>query len=224
MKQSDDQEQPAETPPGFSRRSFFKGLGTVAAATTATSSLRAAAAELEKLNDERKFGPEAVKVTLNINGEDRPFEIEPRVTLLDVLRHRTTLTGAKEVCDRATCGACTVLLDGTPVYSCMTLAIEAQGRKITTVEGLAKGGELNPVQKAFVESDALMCGYCTPGFVMSVHALLQKNQKPTADEVRKACSGNLCRCGTYPRVVRAALAAAGVQTQEKVEMITVDNV
>jgi aerobic-type carbon monoxide dehydrogenase small subunit (CoxS/CutS family) len=141
------------------------------------------------------------------------------VTLLDLLRNRTDLTGTKEVCDRATCGACTVWLDGTPVYSCMTLAIEAQRREITTIEGLSKGGELTPVQKAFVNCDGLQCGFCTPGFVMSVTALLKQKPKPTEEDVRKACSGNLCRCGTYPRVFAAALEAAGVKTASRVEVI-----
>jgi xanthine dehydrogenase YagT iron-sulfur-binding subunit len=201
-----------------SRRNFLKALGTTAVASAAAQT-KAVAQELQKYNDEKIHGPGAVPVALKINGETRKFEIEPRVTLLDLLRNRTNLTGTKEVCDRATCGACTVLLDGAPVYSCMTLAIEAQRREITTIEGLAKGGELTPVQKAFVKCDGLQCGFCTPGFVMSVTALLQRNPKPTADEVRKACAGNLCRCGTYPRVFAAALEAAGVKTASKAEVI-----
>jgi aerobic-type carbon monoxide dehydrogenase small subunit (CoxS/CutS family) len=130
------------------------------------------------------------------------------------------LTGSKEVCDRGTCGACTVLFDDKPVYSCSVLAIEAQGKAITTIEGLAKEGQLSPVQKAFIEQDALMCGFCTPGFVMSVTALLKQNPHPTEAQVKHACCGNLCRCGTYPRVLQAALKAAGVNTASKTEVIS----
>jgi xanthine dehydrogenase YagT iron-sulfur-binding subunit len=201
-----------------SRRNFLKALGTTAVASAA-SQARGVAQELQKFNDEKIHGPGFVPVALKINSETKRFEVEPRVTLLDLLRNRTNLTGTKEVCDRATCGACTVLLDGTPVYSCMTLAIEAQRHEITTIEGLSKGGELTPVQKAFVNCDGLQCGFCTPGFVMSVTALLQRNPKPTEEEVRKACAGNLCRCGTYPRVFAAALEAAGVKSASKAEVI-----
>ena len=201
-----------------SRRNFLKTLGTTAVASAA-SQAKGVAEELQKFNAEKIQGPGAVPVTLKINGEAKKFEVEPRVTLLDLLRNRTSLTGSKEVCDRATCGACTVLLDNTPVYSCMTLAIEAQQREITTVEGLSKGGELTPVQKAFIKCDGLQCGFCTPGLVMSVTALLKRNPKPTEQDVRKACAGNICRCGTYPRVFAAALEAAGVKTASKTEVI-----
>jgi aerobic-type carbon monoxide dehydrogenase small subunit (CoxS/CutS family) len=195
----------------WSRRTFFKGLGTTAVATAAAQA-GAVAAELEKLNAEKVVGPGAVPVTLNVNGQKLSLHLEPRVTLLDALRNYSSLTGAKEGCDRATCGACTVLLDGTPVYSCMKLAIEAQEHAITTVEGLAQGGQLSKVQQAFLEQDALMCGYCTPGFVMSITGLLQKKPHPSPEEVRHACAGNLCRCGTHPRIVQAALRACGAQT------------
>jgi xanthine dehydrogenase YagT iron-sulfur-binding subunit len=201
-----------------SRRNFLKALGTAAVASAAAQA-KGVAEELQKFNAEKIHGPGAVAITLKINGETKKFEVEPRVTLLDLLRNRTNLTGTKEVCDRATCGACTVLLDDTPVYSCMTLAIEAQQREITTVEGLSKGGELTPVQKAFINCDGLQCGFCTPGFVMSVTALLKRNPKPTPEDVAKACAGNLCRCGTYPRVFAAALEAAGVKTASKAEVI-----
>lgn len=209
---SPDAPASAAGPFGVSRRNFLKALGTTAISTAAARA-RSVAEEMGKFNDEKVRGPGAVPVTLRINGESKNFEVEPRVTLLDVLRYQAGLTGAKEVCDRATCGACTVLLDGTPIYACMKLAIDAQGPEITTVEGLAKKpGELTAVQKAFVDCDGLQCGFCTPGFVMSVTALLQRNPKPTSDDVKKACSGNLCRCGTYPRVFAAALEAAGVKT------------
>jgi aerobic-type carbon monoxide dehydrogenase small subunit (CoxS/CutS family) len=206
-------------PRTVSRRSFLKSFGTTAA-VAATAQVEAVAQELAKANTEKTYGPEAVPITLNINGKAVSLQVEPRVTLLDALRNHLDLTGAKEVCDRATCGACTVLMDGAPIYSCSKLAIEAQGHEITTVEGLARDGALTPVQQAFVSQDALMCGYCTPGFVMSVTALLRKNPRPTAEEVRHACSGNLCRCGTYPRIMQAAFKAAGLPVASKTEVLS----
>src|SRR5215469_7019659 len=195
----------------FSRRTFLKSLGTVAA-TAATAQVKTVAAELEKANAEKRVGPGAVPVTLRVNGKPLKLMLEPRVTLLDALRNYSSLTGAKEGCDRATCGACTVLVNDKPIYSCQKLAIEAQDCEITTVEGLAEDGKLSRVQQAFLEKDALMCGYCTPGFVMSVTALLKWNPNPTAADVKHACAGNICRCGTQPRVLQAALKAAGVAT------------
>jgi len=201
-----------------SRRSFLKTFGTTAAAA-ATAQVEVVAQELQKANAEKTLGPGAVPITLNVNGNSLKLEVEPRVTLLEALRNHSNLTGAKEVCDRATCGACTVLLDGTPIYSCSKLALEAQGHEITTVEGLAKDGKLSSVQQAFIDQDGLMCGYCTPGFVMSVTALLQNTPRPTADEVKHACAGNLCRCGTYPRIMQAAFKAAGLPVADKTEVI-----
>jgi aerobic-type carbon monoxide dehydrogenase small subunit (CoxS/CutS family) len=202
----------------LSRRTFLKSLGTVAA-TAATAQVTSVAAELEKANAEKVIGPDAAPVTLNVNGAKLKLMLEPRVTLLDALRNYSSLTGAKEGCDRATCGACTVLLGDTPIYSCQKLAIEAQGQEITTVEGLAKNGNLTKVQQAFLDKDALMCGYCTPGFLMSVTALLKKNPRPNADDVKHACSGNVCRCGTHPHILQAALKAAGVETASKTEVV-----
>jgi aerobic-type carbon monoxide dehydrogenase small subunit (CoxS/CutS family) len=203
----------------ISRRSFLKTFGT-SAAVAATAQVEAVAAELEKANKEKIIGPDAVPITLNVNGKPIQLQVEPRVTLLDAIRNMTPLTGCKEVCDRATCGACSMFVDDKLVYSCSMLAIEGQGKKITTIEGLAENGKLSKVQEAFIEEDALMCGYCTPGFVMSVTALLRKNSKPTEAEVRHACSGNLCRCGTYPRILHAALKAAGVSKTAKTEVIS----
>lgn len=202
-----------------SRRFFLKSFGTTAAAA-ATAQVEAVAAELEKANTEKVYGPGTVAITLQVNGKPLKLNVEPRVTLLEALRNHSNLTGAKEVCDRGTCGACTVLLDDKPVYSCSKLAIDSQSAKITTVEGLAKDGKLSPVQQAFIDQDALMCGFCTPGFIMSVTALLKQNPRPTADQVKHACSGNLCRCGTYPRVVQAALKASGVAVANKTEVIS----
>jgi aerobic-type carbon monoxide dehydrogenase small subunit (CoxS/CutS family) len=175
-----------------------------AAIAGAIAKVTAAAQSVESLDGQKPVGPGPVKLVLQVNGSRHQVEVEPRVTLLDVLRNRLQLTGAKEVCDRATCGACTVLVNGQPVYSCMKLAVEMQAQEITTIEGLGGPNNLTPIQRAFVECDALMCGYCTPGFVMSLTALFTANQKPTLEEIKKACSGNLCRCGTYPHIFKAA--------------------
>jgi aerobic-type carbon monoxide dehydrogenase small subunit (CoxS/CutS family) len=207
-----------ETLGAHSRRTFLKSLGTVAV-TAATAQTNAVAAELEKVNAEKVLGPGAVPVTLKVNGETLKLKLEPRVTLLDALRNYSSLTGAKEGCDRAACGACTVMMDDLPIYACQKLAIEAQGREITTVEGLAKNGKLTRVQQAFWDKDALQCGYCTPGFIMSVTALLKKNPRPTADEVKQACAGNLCRCGTHPHILQAVFQATGVNTASKTEVM-----
>lgn len=203
---------------GVSRRDFLKGLGTTALSAAAMSA-GGVAKELAQTNAERTYGPGPVPVFLSINGVKRILQLEPRVTLLEALRTHAGLTGTKESCDRATCGACTVLLDDVPVYACSMLAIEAQGAEITTIEGLAKTGELTQLQQAFVDQDGLQCGYCSPGFVMGLTALLRKNPHPTEAEVRKACSGNLCRCGAYPGIFAAALKTAGVKTASKLEVI-----
>ena len=207
-----------ETFGAVSRRTFIKGLGATAI-TTVAAQTAAVAQELEKANAEKVVGPGAVPVTLTVNGEKLQLQLEPRVTLLDALRNYSSLTGSKEGCDRAACGACTVLFDGAPIYSCQKLAIEAQGHEITTVEGLAKNGTLSKVQQAFIDKDALQCGYCTPGFVMSVTALLDKNPRPTLAEAKQACSGNLCRCGTHPHVLKAIFEAAGIGVADQTEVI-----
>ena len=201
-----------------SRRSFLRTFGTTAA-VAATAQVDAVAQQLANANAETPVGPQAVPVALTVNGKSLRIQLEPRVTLLEALRDHANLTGSKEVCDRATCGACTVLLDGTPIYSCSKLAVDSQGHQITTIEGLAENGKLTKAQQAFVDQDALMCGYCTPGFVMSVTALLNKNARPNAEEVKHACAGNLCRCGTYPRIMQAAFKAAGLPVSSKTEVI-----
>jgi xanthine dehydrogenase YagT iron-sulfur-binding subunit len=189
---------------GFSRRSFLKGAGGAAAGSlVGTAAAGVAAAQAPA----RSSG--TIEVELDVNGTKRKVSVEPRTTLLNALRNHCDppLTGTKLVCDQGTCGACTVLLDDRPVYGCMLLALDARGRKITTIEGLAPQGELSVVQQAFVEKDASMCGFCTPGFVVSVTACLKKNPAAGLAEIQRACSGNLCRCGTYPHVFEAALAA-----------------
>jgi xanthine dehydrogenase YagT iron-sulfur-binding subunit len=151
-----------------------------------------------------------VPVTLTVNGRRVTLQIEPRVTLLDALRMRADLTGNKRVCDRGQCGACTMIVDGRTRYSCSTLAIEVQGMQIRTVDGLANGNNLHPVQQAFCDKDALMCGFCTPGFIMATVALLEKTPKPTVEQARKGLDGNICRCGTFTRIMEATMQAAGV--------------
>ena len=157
------------------------------------------------------YGPSKVPISLSINAKKYSAEVEPRVTLLETLRHELDLTGAKRVCDRGTCGACTVIMDGKPVYSCSVLAIEAQGKAITTVEGLAQGDKLHPVQQAFIDNDGQQCGFCTPGFVVACKAFLDKNPNPTPEQVQKGLGGNLCRCGTYIGVRAAVFQAAKAQ-------------
>lgn len=211
--------KPEQDPFGaVSRRTFIKGLGATAISTVAAQTA-AVAQELEKANAEKVVGPGAVPVTLTVNGEKLQLQLEPRVTLLDALRNYSSLTGSKEGCDRAACGACTVLCDGAPIYSCQKLAIEAQGHDITTIEGVAQDGTLSKVQRAFIDKDALQCGYCTPGFIMSVTALLNKNPRPTLEQAKHACSGNLCRCGTQPHVLKAIFEAAGIDVADKTEVI-----
>ena len=202
-----------ESPPDPSRRRFLKGVGIAGAgaaladhlAQTAEAEAKAAEGEAAKLPTAAALG-----LTLDVNGRRRHVSVEPRTTLLSALRNHLdpAVTGPKLVCDVGTCGACTVLLDGKPVYSCLVLAADAAGKKVTTVEGLGTPESPNAVQMAFVEQDALMCGFCTPGFVTTISAYLKKNPNPTHAEVREACKGNFCRCGTYPRVFEAALAAA----------------
>ena len=153
------------------------------------------------------IGPGAVDIAFEVNGDAVTVHVPPHRTLLDTLRETLGLTGAKRVCDEGTCGACTVLLDGRPVYSCMTLAVACADRTVETVEGLSTDG-LHPVQQAFIDHDAYQCGFCTPGQIMSCVGLLRENPSPTSEEVLRAVSGNLCRCGAYPNIVAAALAAA----------------
>ena len=202
----------------MTRRDLLKtlGAGTAAAAvspglglaTLAGSVLPARAAVEGSPYLQERIPPGPVAIELRINGTARKLTVEPRTTLLSALRNRLDLTGTKEVCDRGACGACTVHVDGRAVNSCLMLALDARGHDIRTIEGLAKGATLDPVQEAFIEKDALMCGFCTPGMVMAVRALLDTNPSPSLDDVRGATAGNLCRCGTYPKVVEAALAAA----------------
>lgn len=186
-----------------SRRGFLQGAGGAAAgALLAGQAAEAAAAAPRVVRGEQEL-------VLHVNGEERAVGVEPRTTLLDALRIRLEdpLTGTKLVCDRGTCGACTVLLDGDPVYSCLVLAMDVVDREVTTVEGLAPAGEMNAVQRAMCKHDGMMCGFCTPGITVTLSALLEKNPGASLAEVREALCGNYCRCGTYPHVFDAALEA-----------------
>ena len=196
---------PPDNSLGFSRRSFLKGAGVAATGTAVLNSGLLGQASEPHSN---VIGPDATSVALNINGAVKHVSIEPRTTLAEALRHELHLTGTKIVCDRGSCSACTVMLDGMPVNSCSTFALDAVDRKITTIEGLGDPEHLHPIQAAFVEHDGMQCGYCTPGMVMSCAALLERNPNPAAADVQQAISGNICRCGTYPKVVEAVLATA----------------
>jgi xanthine dehydrogenase YagT iron-sulfur-binding subunit len=195
-----------EKPERFSvsRRDFLKtaGVGSLATAVTA-----ATAVEVEAQAGPRVLGPGDVPVSLMVNGKKIDLKIEPRVTLLDALRMRADLTGNKRVCDRGTCGACTMIIDGRTAYSCSTLAIEVQGKQIRTVDGLATSTALHPVQQAFCDKDALMCGFCTPGFVVASVALLEKHPTPTPEQAHRLLDGNICRCGTFTRIMEAVTTA-----------------
>jgi len=197
----DDAPQSAPTS-GLTRRDFIKisGVGVAVPLVVGPAVVRAAGEEVAV------HGPGKVTVALNVNGKKLSAELEPRVTLLDALRDTFDLTGAKRVCDRGTCGACTVLVDDKLVYACMVLAIEAQGKKITTIEGFAEGEALTPVMQAFVEHDAQQCGFCTPGFVVATTHFLQHYPNATEDDIRRGLSGNFCRCGTYDGIRAVALA------------------
>lgn len=186
---------------GLSRRQFMKGSSMAAAATalTAAPAIPGLAAQ-PPAGNVPAMGPAALRITLNVNGQKMSTNVEPRVTLLDALRNYLDVTGCKRVCDRGSCGACTVLLDGKPVYSCSMLAVEAQGKPIRTAESLVQGDKLDPVPAAFVREDAQQCGFCTPGFVVAMKAVFEQNPKPTPAEVERGLAGNICRCGTYEQM------------------------
>jgi xanthine dehydrogenase YagT iron-sulfur-binding subunit len=199
-----DDEKPNEQGSGFSRRDFLKagGISLSVPMVIGARTIRVAG------KDVKVYGPGKVPISLDINAKKYSAAVEPRVTLLDTLRNELELTGAKRVCDRASCGACTVIVDGKAVYSCTVLAIEAQNKKITTVEGLMDGDKLHPVQQAFVDNDAQQCGFCTPGFVVACKAFLDKHPHPTPEELGTGLGGNLCRCGTYMGIRAAVMQVA----------------
>src|SRR5438477_5721223 len=208
MAPKDEHLDQPDHPPRFSvsRRDFLKtaGLSSLAAGVVGGAEVEAQPAGA------RVSGPGEVPVQLMVNGRRLDLRIEPRVTLLDAIRNRADMTGNKRVCDRGACGACTMIVDGRTVYSCSTLAIDVQGKQIRTVDGLATGSTLHPVQQAFCDVDALMCGFCTPGFVVATVAVLEKYPSATRDQIRKGLDGNVCRCGTFVRIMEAAEKARSV--------------
>ncbi len=190
---------------GITRRGFLQLMGAGAVASTATRGMGAESTT-------GVLGPgETVRVKLLINGRHHSLLVEPRWSLLHVLRERLGLTATKVGCERGECGACTVLIDGQPRYACMILALEAEGKEVTTLEGLMRGEELGPVQEAFLEKDAFQCGYCTPGQIMAVEGLLRSNPNPSVEEIRQGLSGNLCRCGAYEHIFKAVQRAADLK-------------
>ena len=216
-----DPRKHATNGPGLSRRQFLKGSGVAAAATAlgqATGLPALAEAGDADKGEAVGIGPKAVEIKLAVNGRQMSTAVEPRVTLLDALRNYLDVTGCKRVCDRGTCGACTVLLDGRPVYSCSVLALEARGKEIRTAEALVRDdGTLDKVPAAFVQHDAQQCGFCTPGFVVALHAALQKNPNAGPREIEDGLAGNICRCGTYQQMRDAIAALAGKGDTKKTE-------
>ena len=188
--------------PGLSRRQFLKGSGA-AAATALSTQLPALGEQADSKDAVVGMGPGAVEIQLNVDGAKMTTKVEPRVTLLDALRNYLDVTACKRVCDRGSCGACTVLLGGKPVYACSMLALEARGKEIKTARSLAAGGKLDAVPAAFARYDAQQCGFCTPGFVVAMRAAFDKNPKATPAEVEAALAGNICRCGTYEQMRHA---------------------
>ena len=201
-------EKPKTKRKTVSRRDFLKGFGGGALGAAVVPSILAQ----DKAAVQTKEGKipllASKKITLTVNGKKFSLVVEPRDTLLHVLREKLNLTGTKRTCDRGECGGCTVLLEGNAVYSCMYLALRADGKSITTIEGLAANGKLHPVQQAFVEKDAYPCGFCTPGFIISSAAFLERNNNPNPEEIKQSLSGNLCRCGNYLKIYEAVSAAA----------------
>jgi len=193
--------------PGMSRRGFLSSVGTGAVAASIGGAAVSQGQEIETVKN-------SVTVNLRINGLARKIVVEPRWSLLFVIREQLGLTGTKVGCERGECGACTVLIDGKPRYACMTLAVEAEGHAITTLEGLMDGEQIGTVQQAFAEEDAYQCGYCTPGQIMAVEGLLRQNPNPTIEDVRLGISGNLCRCAAYRNIFSAGLKAAQLRKEK----------
>lgn len=193
---------------GISRRGFLRGAGLTTVGTVALQTGVLGNTLPEETLAEKSIGPDATLIKLSVNGKTRTIAVEPRTTLASALRDHLQLTGTKVVCDRGSCSACTVWLDGKPVNSCLTLAVEVADHEITTIEGIGDADKLHPVQQAFVDHDASQCGYCTSGMIMTATHLLENNPKPNLEEVKVALRGNLCRCGTHPNVFKATLAAS----------------
>jgi xanthine dehydrogenase YagT iron-sulfur-binding subunit len=197
----DDQTPRGGDKSGLTRRDFMKISG-ISAAVPLVLGPRVVHAAGESVV---VHGPGKAPIVLTVNGNKLTAQLEPRVTLLEALRNNFDLTGAKNVCDRGSCGACTVLMEGRPVYACSVLAIDAQGKNITTIEGMSKGDAITPLMQAFVDHDAQQCGFCTPGFIVATAHFLQQHPNPTEDDIRRGLSGNFCRCGTYDGIRAVAL-------------------
>jgi len=199
---------PIKKSKAFTRRDFLKGFGGGAIGAAVAPKILAQ----ESASIDTKSGKLPVftkkQITLNVNGEKYTLVVEPQETLLDLLREKLNLTGAKKTCNQGECGGCTVLLDGEPVYSCLYLAIRADGKSVQTIEGLADGKELHPIQQAFIDEDAYQCGFCSPGFIMTTTGFLKTKQNPDLTEIKTALSGNICRCGNYDRIYKAVEKAA----------------
>lgn len=192
---------------GVSRRSFIKGMGAGVVTTAVIPSVMCARGDLETIRAPEE-GVTKATITLKVNGQNRRVTVESRATLANTLRNELNMTGTKIVCDRGECGGCSVLIDGDPTYSCMTLAMDAAGKDITTIEGLAKDGKLSPVQQAFVDYDAYQCGYCTSGQIITATGLLEKNSNPSLSEIKRGMSGSICRCAAYQHIFAAVADAA----------------
>jgi aerobic-type carbon monoxide dehydrogenase small subunit (CoxS/CutS family) len=204
----EDESRSENSKKGISRRGFLRGAGLTTVGTMALQTGVLGDALAQEEIDEKFTGPEAGVIELRVNGKIRTLLIEPRTTLASALRDHLQLTGTKIVCDRGACSACTVWVDGKPVNSCLTLAVEVVGQEITTIEGIGTEDQLHPVQEAFIEHDASQCGYCTPGMIMTATHFLKNNPTPNLEDVKVALRGNLCRCGTHPNVFKATLAAS----------------
>ena len=191
----------------ISRRSFIRGAGLTTAGSVLLSSNVLAFEYKEGFRTGEEYGPNAMIIQMKVNGKIKSLSVEPRTTLASALRDQLELTGTKVGCDRGSCSACTVYLDGNPVNACMMSVFDVGDKEVTTIEGISKDGELHAVQQAFIEHDASQCGYCTPGMIMSCVHLAENNANPTLEDVKNATRGNLCRCGTYPHVFKATLAA-----------------
>ena len=209
LKSKNQNENSSEKPrKGISRRGFLKGAGMTTVGTVALQTGVLGSTLDENSLDAKAIGPDAELIKLKVNGKSHSLAVEPRMTLASALRDKLQLTGTKVVCDRGACSACTVWVDGKPVNSCLTLAVEVQGQEITTIEGIGTTEKLHPVQEAFIEYDATQCGYCTPGMIMTASHFLENNPNPDLKDVKVALRGNLCRCGTHTNVFKATMSAS----------------
>ena len=193
---------------GISRRAFLRGAGLTTAGTVLAGSGIVGIGDKKSGAKERTIGPDPVSINIRVNSRSYNINVQPNETLAEILRNHLQMTGTKIGCDRGSCGACTVWLGELPVNSCMILAMDIRDQEVTTIEGLAKDGKLHPVQQAFIEEDATQCGFCTPGMIMSISHHLESNPGATLTDVKRAISGNLCRCGTQPHIFKASMKAA----------------